>query len=191
LAAIADEADRLVVCICGRAASGKSTVARRFATAGWQLMESGKVVAALLESESIHDLDVPSSMEFRSRAMRLVTGPQPTALVQALAGGLATASARVAVVGVRQVSTVDGLRGCANGRVVVLYVETSLTKCAERFALRDGKRVDDYLAIAGHEVEQDQERLRTMADRVIDNDGPLDVLYGHADLLAQEWSKES
>ncbi len=158
---------------------------------GWQLIESGKVVAALLDSESIHELDVPSSMEFRSRAIRLVTGPQPTALVQALAGGLAAASARVAIVGVRQVSTVDGLRGRAKGRVGVLYVETSLAKCAERFALRDGKRIDDYKAIAVHEVEQDQERLRTMADRAIDNDGSLDALYGHADLLAQEWSKES
>ncbi len=106
----------IVLCLCGRTASGKTTVARRLGDE-WSIVESGKVVADMIESAPIHNLKgEDAKTAFRTQAMALVTGPQPTPLVKRLVEELGGPHGHVAIIGVRQVSTVEGLRQYPNGR---------------------------------------------------------------------------
>jgi dephospho-CoA kinase len=97
----------------------------------------------------------------------------------------------VAIIGVRQVSTVEGLRRYAHGKVRVIYVDASIENCAQRYAARDGRPLEAYDAIARHDVEQDQIPLKELADEVLDNNGSLEALDALVDRSIHAWSSES
>jgi dephospho-CoA kinase len=75
--------------------------------------------------------------------------------------------------------------------VRVIYVDASIENCGRRYAVRDGKPLEAYDAIASHDVEQDQIPLKKLADEVLDNNGSLEALHALVDRTIYAWSSES
>ena len=171
----------MILCVSGLPASGKSTVGSLLTRIGWTLVESGQVAAALLGSADFHQLSPAEQEAFRARALSLVEGDTPNHLSREIASRVHRSGDLVAVIGVRQVSTLLGLRHLFPSGVHLLYVDTQPATCAVRYSNREGRSAGDYFRILNNPVEADQQALRDMADIVVDNEGPLEQLPDRLD----------
>lgn len=180
----------LAVSVCGLPASGKSTVGRILAELGWERVETGRVVAEVLGLADFHGLSPCDQDAFRHDSLALVRGHTPNRLAREIADRLAKLGGPVAIIGVRHVSTLQGLRQLLFPLPPrVLYVSTDPATCARRFALRDNRTPEDFFRILRIETETDQDALSKQSDAVLDNNGTLDVLPDLVDRALGSLSK--
>jgi dephospho-CoA kinase len=100
----------------------------------------------------------------------------PNSLSREIATRVQRSGDRVAVIGVRQVLTLQGLGHLCPAGLSLVYVDTQPTTCAARFAVREGRPATDYFQILLNPVEADQQNLRRLADVLVDNEGTLEGL---------------
>jgi dephospho-CoA kinase len=162
-----------VLCLCGAPGAGKSTAASLLSGESVTVIESGRVVATLLGSRNVHDLSPKEQKRFRRDAAALVVGQGATPLVRALRRRIRRATIPVVLVGVRNVSTIDGLLRSPSLEVRVLFLHAPLRLRVQRYAAREGVRALVYNDLLRSRTEGEHAELAKLADETIDNSADL------------------
>jgi dephospho-CoA kinase len=173
------------IVVTGRLASGKTTVAHAVAP----VLGADVVTVSTVMKELSEALGVPSPdrRQLQDLGADLIKGG-PRALGELL----------VAAVGDREVVIVDGLRivdvalwlrqQFPPGSLRVVYFEA---RPEVRRARYDGRGVgSDFEQADDHPVERGAEKLRSIADRIVDAEQPLDTVQSELIRLISEWRDE-
>lgn len=176
------------IAVIGEIASGKSTVCRILADSGFFVVNTGRVVASIIESSPVRDDSRPA---FSGRAAELISTTQGG---ERLARGIHQASNaspadRVAIDGMRQLNTMGELKKLiAPERLYIAYVESSLDLAVRRFAER--AKLDDLGVAAatlarhrGLPVEREITRFKEIADVRLHNSEDAAALKSQVDDL--------
>ncbi len=174
----------LIIGLAGRIASGKGTVAQYLI----KKYNAKQFVYSDILRDILKRLYIPITREnLQDLGKSLRAGLGPDVLVNAMKGDLMTGKGELRLVdGVRYVNEVEMLRTFPHN--ILIFVDAPLKLRYER-AKERGVRGEESLTLAEFkkldraETERELDRVRSMADYIIDNSGTLEELYKQVDDL--------
>lgn len=162
------------IVLVGEIANGKSSIAAALAKEhGYRVISASSVLRRILRME---DIGEHRRLEFQEIALKFInTEEGPAKLAAAIAEEVGNGQGIAVIDGVRQINTLNSLRG-ALPRLMVLYVD-----CPRDFACRNyqirvpGAAVTQFAAIREHEVEAELPLFRYQADAILNNADDLET----------------
>ncbi len=176
-----------ILCICGKPASGKTTLAGMLGNMGWSVIETSDVIADMLGTQKVRTLVPAEQIRYRQMALGLISGPRPQSLSLELISRILTTKQPTLVSGVRRLSTLEDMRD-AGITTVVVFVDTLHHTCVDRFVARGGS-ARAYQELIRNPIERYWVRLHDHANHHFNNDADLSALKEVATLLQKKYSQ--
>lgn len=162
-----------LLCVAGSIGSGKTSTTNRLCTrAGYQQVNTGKVVAKLLGIAPVPETPRDA---FQAKALELISRPNgPYFLAEAILDEASLIEgSKIVIDGVRQVETLELLRGMSSRRVAMIYIYTPPDIAYKLYTTREATTPDitlsEFMHIYNAPVESEVRLLIQDADAVVYN----------------------
>ncbi len=174
-----------ILCICGKPASGKSTLRKLLANLGWNTLEASEIIAEILGTKSVRDLSASEQDQYRKAALKLVSGSRPQAFSIELLSRLTKMEKPIAVSGIRNLSTLADLY-TAGANLIILFMDTPYLTSVDRFVARGGKKTG-YQSLMLDPIEREWTKIFDRSNERVPNNGSIDELRKRADALHKRY----